>query len=480
MNHQYQLIVVGSGSGGKDAAILAARAGLGVLLVEKESLGGTCFHRGSYAIRALRACAMHYQKAEDSSRFGLSVDLLETGWADWIGTQRRVSARLTEDLSRTLEALSVQIRFGTAQLLNPNEVEISDPYGVRDRVSAESIIIATGSRPAFSSVKDSKILNSTQMLKNVEIPKYLLIIGGGYVGCEFASIYRTLGARVTLVEEKESLLPSWDRIAGEQIWDSLEKQGVTVRLNAKIDLPAPETWTGRPVFNLRDGTIVSPDLTLIATGRKPNVEGLGLDSIGVATDAFIPVNEKLATTQRNVFAIGDVNGLALLDSVAFAQARVAVESILGKSARFDLRWIPRCVHTDPPVASVGWTEKEAIAAGHEIEVLAETVRLVTDDDRSVVDPEPLKIRVVVQPETRTLLGCQAVGEKAAEIVNLAAAALSTGLPVTQLAALAMVHPSASEALVRCLQGRFDRAEMATARQRARRSVPTDVKAPNFA
>jgi len=450
----YQLIVIGSGSGGKDAAILAARAGLRVLLVEKQSLGGTCFHRGAYAIRALRACAMHYGEAERSSRFGLSVDLSETGWADWIGTQRRVSARLTEDLSQTLEVLGVQIRYGSAKLLNPNEIKISDSYGARDRVSAESIIIATGSRPAFPSAEDSRILNSDQMLKNVQIPEHLLIIGGGYVGCEFAAIYRTLGCRVTLIEEKQSLLPTWDPVAGDQIRDSLLKQGVTVYLNAKVDLPARETWTA-PVFDLRYGTITSPDLTLIATGRKPNVEELGLESIGVATDKFIPVNEKMATAQQNVFAIGDVNGLALLDSVAFAQARVAVETILGKAARFDLRWVPRCIHTDPPVASVGWTEKEAIEAGHEIEVLEETQRLVTDDDRSVVDPEPLQIRLVVKPETRTLLGCQAVGEKAAEIVNLAGMALSTGISVTQLVELAMVHPSASEALVRCLQSRFD-------------------------
>jgi pyruvate/2-oxoglutarate dehydrogenase complex dihydrolipoamide dehydrogenase (E3) component len=456
MSHQHHLIVIGSGSGGKDAAILAARTGLSVLLVEKESLGGTCFHRGCHAIRALRACAMHYGEAERSSRFGLSVDLSETGWTDWIGTQRRVSARLTERLSQTLEALGVQIRYGSAKLLNPNEIEISDSYGARDRVSAESIIIATGSRPAFPSVKDSRILNSDQMLKNVQIPEHLLIIGGGYIGCEFAAIYRTLGVRVTLIEEKQSLLPTWDPVAGDQIRDSLLRQGATVYLNAKVDLPAQETWTTRPVFDLRYGAITSPDLTLIATGRKPNVEELDLESIGVATDNFIPVNEKMATAQPNVFAIGDVNGLALLDSVAFAQARVAVETILGKAARFDLRWVPRCVHTDPPVASVGWTEKEAIDAGHEIEVLEETLQLVTDDDRSIVDPEPLQIRLVVKAETRTLLGCQAVGEKAAEIVNLAGIALSTGLSVTQLVNLVMVHPSASEALVRCLQSRFDR------------------------
>jgi dihydrolipoamide dehydrogenase len=456
MNHHYQLIVIGSGSGGKDAAILGARSGLRVLLVEKDNLGGAYFHRGCYSIRTLRACAMHYQAVERSSHFGLSVDLLETGWADWVTTQRRVAARLAEDLSRTFEGLGIQIRFGTAKLLTPNEVEISNPNGARDRVSGQNIIIATGSRSAFSGVENSKILNSDQMLKNVAIPEHLLIIGGGYIGCEFAPIYRTLGARVTLVEEKENLLPSWDAVAGDQIRHTLEAQGVSIKLNEKTDLPSSETWTERPVLKLSDGTIASPDLTLIATGRKPSVEELSLESIGIAADKFIPVNEKMQTAQPHVFAIGDANGLALLDSVAFAQARVAIETILGKEARFDLRWVPRCVHTDPPFASAGRTEKEAVAAGQDVEVLAETVRLVTDDDRSVVDPEPIKIRLVVQPETRKLLGCQAVGTKAAEIVNLAATALRTGLTVTQLADLAMVHPSASEALVRCLQSRFDR------------------------
>ena len=391
---------------------------------------------------------MHYQGVEQSSRFGLSADLLEKGWTDWITTQRRVSARLAEDLGHTLEGLGVQIRFGTAKLVNPNEVEISDPNGARDRVSGKNIIIATGSRPAFAGVENSKILNSDQMLKNVAIPEHLLIIGGGYIGCEFASIYRTLGARVTLVEEKENLLPGWDAVAGDQIRHTLETQGVSIKLNEKIDPATQETWTERPVLKLSDGTIASPGLTLIATGRKPNVEELGLESIGIAADSFIPVNEKMQTAQPHVFAIGDANGLALLDSVAFAQARVAIETILDKEARFDLRWVPRCIYTDPPFASAGWTEKEAVAAGHNIEVLAETVRLVTDDDRSVVDPQPIKIRLVVQPETRKLLGCQIVGAKAAEIVNLAATAIRTGLSVAQLADLVMVHPSASEALVR--------------------------------
>jgi dihydrolipoamide dehydrogenase len=294
------------------------------------------------------------------------------------------------------------------------------------------------------------------MLKNVAVPEHLLIIGGGYIGCEFASIYRTLGARVTLVEEKENLLPSWDAVAGEQIRHTLETQGVSVELNEKIDLHSPEAGTERGIMKLKDGTVVSPGLILIATGRKPNVEELGLESVDIAAEKFISVNEKMQTAHSNIFAIGDANGLALLDSVAFAQARVAIATILGEEARFDLRWVPRCVYTDPLFASAGWTEKEAVAAGHNVEVLAETVRIVTDDDRSVVNPEPINIRLVVQPETRRLLGCQVVGAKAAEIVNLAATAIRSGLSVTQLADLAMIHPSASEALVRSLQRRFDR------------------------
>jgi dihydrolipoamide dehydrogenase len=381
---------------------------------------------------------------------------METGWGDWTATQQRVGARLAEDLRRDLEELRVQIRFGTAKLLNPNEVEISGPDGARNRVSGKNIIIATGSRPAFQGTENSKVINSDQMLKNVAVPEHLLIIGGSYIGCEFASIYRTLGARVTLVEEKENLLPSWDALAGEQIRHTLETQGVSVKLNEKIDLHSPEAGTERGVLKLKDGTVVSPGLTLIATGRKPNVEELGLESVDIAADKFISVNEKMQTAHSNIFAIGDANGLALLDSVAFAQARVAIATILGEEARFDLRWVPRCVYTDPLFASAGWTEKEAVAAGHNVEVLAETVRIVTDDDRSVVNPEPINIRLVVQPETRRLLGCQVVGAKAAEIVNLAATAIRSGLSVTQLADLAMIHPSASEALVRSLQRRFDR------------------------
>jgi dihydrolipoamide dehydrogenase len=223
MTYPYQLVIIGSGAGGKDAAILGARAGLRVLLVEKESLGGTSFHRGCHAMRALRACAMNHQTAGANRRTSLPAADPEIDWAHWLNIQRRVSARLTKELSWVLEDLGVQVRFGAGELLDRNTVEISDPYGSKEKVSAENIIIATGSRPSFAGEDAPAILNSDQMLKNTAISNHLLIIGGGYIGCEFASIYAALGSQVSLVEQQKNLLPGWDEVAGAHLREVLQQ-----------------------------------------------------------------------------------------------------------------------------------------------------------------------------------------------------------------------------------------------------------------
>jgi pyruvate/2-oxoglutarate dehydrogenase complex dihydrolipoamide dehydrogenase (E3) component len=188
----------------------------------------------------------------------------------------------------------------------------------------------------------------------------------------------------------------------------LDEAGVEVLLNERIPVPAATSYEP-PHFKLRSGVIVLPDLTLIAVGRTPNVETLRMDKVGLPTTGFVPVNEQMRTKVPSIYAIGDLNGIMLLDSAAYAQARVAIQTILGKPARFDAHWIPRCLHTQPPIAAAGWTEVEAHVAGHDVEVISETLPLVTDDDGTMVEPDK----------------------------NL--------------------HPSASEALIRLLQERFDHA-----------------------
>ncbi|HEY0791772.1 MAG TPA: FAD-dependent oxidoreductase [Chthoniobacterales bacterium] len=172
MNSHYQVIVIGSGSAGKDAALQSGRSGLSTLLVEAGSLGGTCFHRGVHAVRALRACATHFDDtAERSHRLGTSVDLIESGWSDWLGVQRRTSGRLTEELGRALDCAKVEVKFGRARFFGPQELVVKEEPGQRDEVvRAEHIIVATGSRPAYAGLEKAGVLDSDQFLRHTAVP----------------------------------------------------------------------------------------------------------------------------------------------------------------------------------------------------------------------------------------------------------------------------------------------------------------------
>ncbi len=455
MSHQYQVVVIGSGSAGIEACLSAAKAGLRTLLVEKRDLGGTSVHRGAYAVRALRACASYFRGTEKSQKVGTSLDLIETSWTDWMTAQRRSSSQLSVEFSRAIDCEKVHLKFGHAQLLNPNELLISDaPRGLHLRVTSDHIILATGSRPNFLSQPEVGILNSDHLLRHATAARHLFVVGGGYIGCELAAIYRALGSRVTIAEAQSRLLPSWDPIAGDQFQNVLLAAGVEVLLNEPIELP-PQINAGSPTYKLTTGTVIQPDITLIATGRQPNSDQLGLESVGLPSGAWIPVNEHMQTSIESVYAIGDVNGISLLDSVATAQANVAINHILGKPTRFDKRWFPQFLHTDPPIASIGLTEEEAKDAGVPVEALSWNGPLFTDDDFSTVERERMAIKCLIHAESARILGCIAIGSRAAEIINLVSAAMHNGQSAREIANLSAVHPSATEVLVRTLRQHFD-------------------------
>ena len=459
MSYQYQVVVIGSGSAGKEASLAAARAGLSTLLVEEKNLGGTSFHGGSYTVRALRACASYLKRTEKAPSVGTSLDLIETSWTDWLTAQRRSSSRLSVEFSQAIDREKVHLRFGHAQLVGPKEIRITDlPRGVDLEIKSEHIIIATGSRPNFPGQPEAGLLNSDHILRRATAARHLFVIGGGYIGCELASIYRDLGSRVTVAEAQSRLLPNWDSIAGEQFRNILIGAGVEVLLNEPIELP-PTITANRASYKLTTGTVIQPDVTLIATGRKPNSDQLGLESIGLTSGAWIPVNARMQTPTESVYAVGDVTGISLLDSVATAQANVAVESILGKPARFDKRWFSQFLHTEPPIASIGWTEEEARTAGLAVEALSWSGPLFTDDDFTTIEREQMAIKCLVHAETARILGCIAIGSRAAEIINLISAAIRDGHSARDLANLPAVHPSATEALVQRLRYRYNTAAL---------------------
>ena len=234
-----------------------------------------------------------------------------------------------------------------------------------------------------------RVVNSDELLRITTLPESLAIIGAGYIGCEFASIYRTLGCEVTLIEKESRILPGWESEAGERVAQELKDRGVKIQVNNQVSFAQlEETGVGVCIAG-PEGQSIEANLVLVATGRTPNSERLGLNALGIEDSSFLKVDECMRLSDTGIYAVGDVNGISMLDSTAFSQASVAINSILGREARFDRRWIPRCVHTEPPVATVGWTEEEAATNGLEYLAISDTVRLISDNERSVVDPEPI-------------------------------------------------------------------------------------------
>jgi dihydrolipoamide dehydrogenase len=451
-SHQhYQLAVIGSGSGGREATLLAARKGLHIALIEGGKLGGTCFHSGCYAVRALQACAQQLRDNLRSGRFGNHVELLKITLDDWMSAQQKASSRLTDAFRAELSELQVDLIEGYGEFLGDRLIQVLGAGGSRTTVTADNVIVATGSRPDFHASAKRGVVNSDELLRMPSLPRRLVIIGAGYIGCEFGSIYRTLGCAVTLMEKENRVLPTWESEAGERVAQALVRQGVTVLLNQSISLDQIDSnlegiWIG----GLGDSR-VETDLILMATGRIPNSRGIGLGVLGIDDSSFLKVDKQMRLPAPGLYAVGDVNGISLLDSTAFSQASVAINSILGHECRFDQRWVPRCVHTEPAVAAVGWTQQDAEAQGIENLVVCDTAHLVSDDGRSVIEPEATFLKVMVDPHSWHLLGCLVVGDHAAAIVNSAAIAIESGLSVKKLREIPMTQPSALEALMATLR-----------------------------
>jgi dihydrolipoamide dehydrogenase len=447
----YQLVVIGSGSGGREASLLGARKGLRTALVEGDKIGGVCFHSGSYAVRALQACAHQFRGSLRSRRFGNKVDFIKATLDEWMVAQSKVSSRLVDSFQAELILLNVDVYQGYGELLDNRTVQVIGGGGSKTLLTADNVIVATGSRPEFYGSSEPRLVNSEELLRIPTLPERLVIVGGGYIGCEFASIYRTLGCAVTVVEKENSLLPGWESEAGQRVGQALMAQGVTVLLNQRFYLDQIKRDGDALCFRPLGESVVKGDLILMATGRKPNARGIGLSALGIDDSSFLKVDERMRLQTPGLYAVGDVNGINCLDSTAFVQASVAINSILGQESRFNRRWTPRCVHTEPAVAAVGWTQQEAEAEGIEHLAVCDTTHLVSDSERSLVEPESTFLKVIVDPSNWHLLGCLVVGDHASTIVNSVTIAMGSGLSVKNLREIPLTQPSAMEALMAMLR-----------------------------
>ncbi|GAA6747861.1 MULTISPECIES: dihydrolipoyl dehydrogenase [Thermus] len=452
----YDLIVIGTGPGGYHAAIRGAQLGLKVLAVEAAEVGGVCLNVGCIPTKALLHAAetLHHLKVGEG--FGLraapELDLKKLGaWRE------SVVKKLTGGVASLLKGNKVELVRGFARLAGPKEIEVNG-----ERYGAQSLILATGSEPAslpgFPFGED--VWDSTRALRVEEgIPGRLLVIGGGAVGLELGQVYHRLGAQVTLIEYMPEILPAGDPETAALLRRALEKEGLRVRTGTKA-VGYEKKKDGlhvllEPAQGGKQEEVVV-DKILVAVGRKPRTEGLGLERAGVALDAkgFVKVNARMETTVPGVYAIGDVARPPLLAHKAMKEGLVAAENAAGKDTAFDYQ-IPSVVYTSPEWAGVGLTEEEAKRAGYRVKVgkfpFSASGRALT------LGTQEGLIKVVGDEETDLLLGVFLVGPQAGELIAEATLALEMAATVSDLALTVHAHPTLSEGLMEAAEAFHKRA-----------------------
>lgn len=441
------LAVLGGGPAGYVAAIRAAQRGARVVLVEKEKLGGTCLHRGCIPTKSFLSDVGLLQRVRSSELFagglGLSLDL-----SRMIARKEQVVDRLHTGLGRLLESLGVTVLNGTGELLDARTLRVR-AHGQDELYRARNVIIATGSRPAGLpnvEVDGERILSSDDLVGMRAIPQRLAVIGGGAIGLEWAAIMRGLGAEVTVLELLPRLLAQGDEEVGAALQRAMEEQGIRVLTQVQIRQVRTQGQEVEVRFH-RGGDSMSlrADQVLVAVGRAPNAQGIGVEALGLGRDGqFIRVDGHMQTTVPGLYAAGDVIGRTMLAHAAFAEATVAVENILGGSSELDYARVPQCVYTSPEVAWVGLTEAQARQEGYSVKV--ERFPLSNNGKALAMgDPEGF-VKIIAEEELGQILGVCILGAHATELLGECLLAMRLEASVEELGDLIKPHPTLSEAI----------------------------------
>ena len=446
-----QVVVLGSGPGGYTAAFRAADLGMQTVLIERYPvLGGVCLNVGCIPSKALLHAARVLAEAEEMGHFGLAFakPTIE------LDKLRAWKAGVVEKSIRGLAGLAKQRKVtvvqGTASFTSPHMIEVKTPDGVK-KVSFEHAIIAAGSQSAKIPglpYEDPRLLDSTSALEMKDIPKRLLVIGGGIIGLEMACVYDALGAKVTVVELLDGLIPGADRDLIRPLHKRIEKRYAGIHLKTKVTRLDPEKEGLKATFEGENAPAAQTyDRVLLAVGRRPNGKAIGAQAAGVTVNerGFIPVDKQLRTNVAHIFAIGDIVGDPMLAHKASYEGKIAAEVIAGHKAAFDARTIPSVAYTDPEIAWMGLTETQAKTQGIEIEK-ASFPWAASGRARAMARDEGLT-KLILDKNTRRLLGAGIVGPNAGELIAETVLALEMGADAADLALTIHSHPTLSETVL---------------------------------
>ncbi len=449
---QYQVVIIGSGPGGYIAAIRCSQLGFKTAIIEKYStLGGTCLNVGCIPSKALLDSSEHYfNAAHNFTAHGISTTGLKVDFNAMVNRKTDVVKQNADGVAFLMKKNKVDVYSGLGSFVTKNKIAITNEKGEKHEIEGEKIIIATGSKPTqlpFIKIDKKRIITSTEALSLTEIPKHLIIIGGGVIGVELGSVYNRLGAQVTVVEFADRIVPSMDEDISKEMQRVLKKEGMQFLVSHKV---SGATVKGKEVTVTatdKNGAEVSlkGDYCLVAVGRAPYTEGLGLENAGITLDERkrIPVNEYCQTAVPNIYAVGDVVRGAMLAHKAEEEGVYVAEIIAGQKPNIHYNLIPGVAYTWPEAAGVGATETELKAAGKAYKTGKYPFRAL-GRSRASGDLDGF-IKVLADKETDEILGVHMIGPRTADLIIEAVVAMEYRASAEDIARMSHPHPTYTEA-----------------------------------
>jgi len=441
--------IIGGGPGGYVAAIRASQLGAKVALVEKDALGGTCLNWGCIPTKVLLRCVELMELADKGKDYGVNLGEVSVDFLKMMAKKEQVVRVLVAGVQGLMRSNGIEVIKGVGSLVSPRQIEVEANSGKRT-IQARKIILAPGSVTAtlpIPGADGSGVITSDEALQLSAIPRSMVVIGGGTIGVEFSTIFAKLGTRITVVEMLPQIIPTEDRELALALQGVLKREGVEVLTGAKVNRIEDEPGGGESVV-ISTGVgerKVAAQLVLVAVGRKPNTEGIGLEGAGVKMEAGrILVNKKMETNVPGIYAVGDAIGGIMLAHVASAEGEIAAENACGKSSVVDYRAVPRCIYTMPEIAAVGVTEKEAREEGFDIEV--GRFSFAANGKATILGEREGFVKVIADSKSGEVLGIHIFGSHATDLIAEAALSMKMEGTVYDVLSTIHAHPTLSEAI----------------------------------
>lgn len=442
------LLIIGGGPGGYVAAIRASQLGAKVTIIEEDKVGGTCLNRGCIATKALYKNAEVLNTIKKSDEFGISIASYSLDMEKVQNRKNEVSDNLRGGIEQLLKGFNIEVIYGKANFVDKNMIEYTTNEGIKNTITANKIIIATGSsvqKLPIEGMDLPNVITSNEALNLDYVPNDIVIIGGGVIGIEFAGIFSSFGANVTVVEYAPRILPMLDEEMVKRLTMYLKKKGI--KINAVVGVKKVEQLDDKLKIiadNKGNNVEYTADLVLVATGRTINTDGLGLENINIEYDRKgIKVNEFFETSVKNVYAIGDVIGGQMLAHVASDEGKVVVENMYGINSSINYDCVPACVFTFPELSSVGLTEEEA--KKREIDYSVGKFNFAANCKAQTISEGDGLVKVLADNTNNKIIGVHILGPNASDLIHEGSLAIENGLTIEDIRKTIHAHPTLSEA-----------------------------------